>query len=313
MLRPSDLVGSPFSMLKASAWILSPLLAIVALDTLARFGDPGQMEHPGGKNGAGVYQRIINLMPPHRVYIEPFLGGGAIMRLKRPAELNIGVEIDDEVLGNFRDYVLGFVAGQIEAGLHEIDSLSLVAGLVGPGGDRAFDFVPETSGVRQNWRDVDPRQNGRRAPAFRFDCGDGIDFLRAYKFRGDELVYCDPPYLLATRSSGKLYRCEMNELHHQHLLRVIRRIPARVVISGYWSQMYASALKDWNSSGLQGDDTRARSNVSGSGSITLRLRRRSTITLSLVLAFVSASASSGKSSGGRRGSENLRHSNGRPY
>jgi DNA adenine methylase len=34
------------------------------------------MGYPGGKSGAGVYQTIINLMPPHTVYIEPFLGGG---------------------------------------------------------------------------------------------------------------------------------------------------------------------------------------------------------------------------------------------
>jgi DNA adenine methylase len=52
------------------------------------------MVYPGGKNGAGVYQTIINLMPPHDVYIEPFLGGGAIMRQKRPALLNIGLDLE---------------------------------------------------------------------------------------------------------------------------------------------------------------------------------------------------------------------------
>ena len=32
------------------------------------------MTYPGGKNGAGIYQRIINHMPPHETYIEAFLG-----------------------------------------------------------------------------------------------------------------------------------------------------------------------------------------------------------------------------------------------
>ena len=32
--------------------------------------------YPGGKSGSGVYQKLINLMPPHDVHIEPFLGGG---------------------------------------------------------------------------------------------------------------------------------------------------------------------------------------------------------------------------------------------
>lgn len=59
------------------------------------------MTYPGGKNGSGVYQAIINLMPPHRVYIEPFLGGGAIMRLKRPAIANIGVDSDDTIEHNY--------------------------------------------------------------------------------------------------------------------------------------------------------------------------------------------------------------------
>jgi len=31
--------------------------------------------YPGGKNGQGVYQRIISLIPPHDVYVEPFVGG----------------------------------------------------------------------------------------------------------------------------------------------------------------------------------------------------------------------------------------------
>ena len=195
------LVGSSFLTRGGAGgrgWILSPNLPGVdvgaGLDTLASFGDPGQMQYPGGKNAAGVYQRLINLMPPHRVYIEPFLGGGAILRLKKPAAINIGVEIDPVALESFS------------------------AALAGSGAARAI-----------------------------LHAGDGLEFLRRYKFVGDELVYCDPPYLLATRSSGKLYRCEMNEAHHQQLLRCVRRIPARVMISGYWSQMYASALKGWSS------------------------------------------------------------------
>lgn len=56
------------------------------------------MSYPGGKGGAGVYQTLINLMPPHRVYVEPFLGGGSVMRAKRPASCSIGVDADAQVL-----------------------------------------------------------------------------------------------------------------------------------------------------------------------------------------------------------------------
>src|SRR5690606_2449974 len=58
------------------------------------------MRYPGGKGK--VYQHIINLMPPHRVYIEAYLGGGAIMRHKKPAEHNLGIDIDPQVIARWQ-------------------------------------------------------------------------------------------------------------------------------------------------------------------------------------------------------------------
>lgn len=40
---------------------------------------------PGGKGQSGVVQRIIGQMPPHSVYVEPFVGSGRVFRAKRPA------------------------------------------------------------------------------------------------------------------------------------------------------------------------------------------------------------------------------------
>ena len=59
------------------------------------------MSYPGGKNGSGVYQQIINRIPPHEVYVEPFLGAGAILRMKRPASINIACDIDPDVVRRF--------------------------------------------------------------------------------------------------------------------------------------------------------------------------------------------------------------------
>jgi site-specific DNA-adenine methylase len=59
------------------------------------------MNYFGSKNGSGVYQTIINYIPPHKVYIEAFLGSGAILRYKRPAEINIGIEIDKKTIKQF--------------------------------------------------------------------------------------------------------------------------------------------------------------------------------------------------------------------
>lgn len=54
------------------------------------------MNFSGGKGG--TYQKYINLMPPHEVYIESHLGGGAIMRYKRRAKRNIGIELDPQII-----------------------------------------------------------------------------------------------------------------------------------------------------------------------------------------------------------------------
>jgi len=60
------------------------------------------MSYDGGKGGAGVYQQIINLMPPHHRYVELFLGAGSVLKAKRPAEHSIGVELDPDVLARWR-------------------------------------------------------------------------------------------------------------------------------------------------------------------------------------------------------------------
>src|SRR5687767_12605543 len=63
-------------------------------------GDDGScVRYPGGK--FRCYQKLINLMPPHRVYIETHLGGGAVLRHKAPAELSIGIDSDPAVIGAF--------------------------------------------------------------------------------------------------------------------------------------------------------------------------------------------------------------------
>lgn len=63
---------------------------------------PVFMRYPGGKGR--IYQRIINLMPPHRIYVESHLGGGAVLRHKQPALLNVGIDIDPRPLRAFSDY-----------------------------------------------------------------------------------------------------------------------------------------------------------------------------------------------------------------
>jgi site-specific DNA-adenine methylase len=59
------------------------------------------MTYKGGKAGAGVYQQIINQIPPHEVYIEPFLGGGAVLLAKKRAAASIAIDCDGDVVSRF--------------------------------------------------------------------------------------------------------------------------------------------------------------------------------------------------------------------
>lgn len=127
-------------------------------------------------------------MPPHRVYIEAFLGSGAVLRYKRPALTNIGIDLDQSSLDKLGD-------------------------------------LPNTI----------------------LRCDDAISFLSKYRFKGDELVYCDPPYLLQARLDihQRYYKHEFTDWQHKRLLKLLRRLRCMVMVSGYDSRLYREMLSDW--------------------------------------------------------------------
>lgn len=145
------------------------------------------MRYPGGKGKC--YQRLINLMPPHRVYIESHLGGGAVLRNKRPADVSIGIDIDAGVIARWR----------------------------------------ECTTVRC---------------ALVHD--DALDYLSAYAFVGDELIYVDPPYVPSTRRQSRVYRHDYSSDDHRRLLDTLKRLPCMVMLSGYDSELYEKALPHWH-------------------------------------------------------------------
>jgi site-specific DNA-adenine methylase len=76
-------------------------------------------------------------------------------------------------------------------------------------------------------------------------------FLAEYAYRGRELIYCDPPYLTYTRSSGRRYRFDYTEQNHIELLALLKRLPCHVILSGYPSALYDERLGDWQQLELQ--------------------------------------------------------------
>lgn len=147
------------------------------------------MSYFGSKGGAGVYQAIIALMPPHDTYVELFAGGGAVLLRKPPAARSVAVDLDPRPLAAIR------------AARPEVECVQASA----------------------------------------FTVLDELD----YRTAGRVLIYADPPYLHATRTSRKRYKHELTDEDHRALLLRLLLSPARVILSGYPSPLYDALLSSW--------------------------------------------------------------------
>lgn len=58
--------------------------------------------YPGGKDAAGCAERTLFHLPAHSVFVDAFLGGGAILRRKAPALRSIGIDKDPKVIDAWR-------------------------------------------------------------------------------------------------------------------------------------------------------------------------------------------------------------------
>jgi len=70
------------------------------------------------------------------------------------------------------------------------------------------------------------------------------DLITRYA-RENVFIYCDPPYILKTRS-GRIYAHEMTDNDHVKLLDLVKMHPGPVMISGYDNEIYSDILKDWH-------------------------------------------------------------------
>ena len=59
------------------------------------------MGYFGSKATTGLCQMLLGLQPPHDLYVETHLGGGALMKRKAPALRSIGIDRDRRALDGF--------------------------------------------------------------------------------------------------------------------------------------------------------------------------------------------------------------------
>jgi 16S rRNA G966 N2-methylase RsmD len=93
--------------------------------------------------------------------------------------------------------------------------------------------------------------------SYEFECDNVIEFfntcglshiesmLQSDEQQEDQLIYCDPPYLLDTRTSNTRYKNEFTKEDHERFLNAVTQLNCMVMISHYPCDLYNDALKGW--------------------------------------------------------------------
>lgn len=188
----------------------------------------GASSYPGGKSGSGVFQRLINLIPPHRVLIVPFAGKCGVTRRIRPAEHTIVIDKDPEICEWWSKWQRTARGRELE--IHNCDGIDWMR----------FHFgCTEYSDARSTvaGSSVAGSRTTRQV----------MEHLSYYCDGSDVFVFCDPPYVLSERKRGRIYDCEMTDEDHIRLLGTMTSKQAsryQIMICGYSSNLY-EPLDPW--------------------------------------------------------------------
>lgn len=189
-------------------------------DTIQR----DRSSYPGGKSGAGIFQRLINLIPRHRILIVPFAGHCGVVRNIKPAEHTIVIDQNPSVCQWWADWSRTKRGRALE--IHNCDGIEWLRfslGCTEYSAAKACDAGPG-----------DAQSSGTRA---------------THETAAEAFVFCDPPYVLSERASGRIYECELTDEDHQRFIGTVTTINAaryRVMTCGYACDLYA-ALDPWES------------------------------------------------------------------
>lgn len=210
-------------------------------------------------------------MPAHRIYVEPFGGGGSVLLRKPRSYAEVYNDLDGEIVNLFR------VARDNGDAL--IQSLQLT-----PFAREEFteSYIPTEDSLEQARRTVvrsfmgfgsnaHNRKTGFRNNSNRSGTTPAHDWANypdaligiCERLRGvvienkgaealcvqldgrDTLMYVDPPYVASTRDAGGDYRFEMDDAAHRGLANTLRCCTGMVMLSGYSCALYDELYSDW--------------------------------------------------------------------
>lgn len=219
---------------------------------------------------------IIDQMPPHRIYVEPFAGAASVLMRKPRSNVEVINDLHSRLINVFRvlrdpnqarnlERLLRLTPYSIEeyhmAREQADDPIEdarrmIVLGYQGHGSTAAASR--RLTGWRRGVRPRGPHSADEwarlpdqvawwceRLQGVYIECSDAIDVILRWDST-NTLFYIDPPYLAETRSEGaRGYAHEMSDEDHCALAEVLHSVKGMVILSGYPSQLYDELYSDW--------------------------------------------------------------------
>lgn len=218
--------------------------------------------------------QIVDLMPRHRVYVEPFAGSAAVLFAKPAAPVEVVNDLDRNVTTFFRvlrdtpDALVRalrltpyardeFAAADLaEDGITELERarrffVRTTQGhnAAGSGGRAGW-----SNGIRTKHTDATATRNlvermdqvAERLRTVVVDNRDAAEVIAAHDAE-DAVFYLDPPYLSGTRTCGRDYAHEADgEDFHRALADTLHKVRGQVLLSGYPSPLYTELYEGWD-------------------------------------------------------------------
>lgn len=229
------------------------------------------VKYPGAK--WRIADWIISMMPPHKSYLEPFFGSGAVFFRKSKSRIETINDLDGEVVNLFRCVREDAAELARRVSATPYARTEYYAAFDNPSTEDSFEQARRfllrhwqghgfRSCSRSGWKhDVNGRefdyavrywnelpgwilQAVTRLKEAQIECMDAERLIPRFN-RTDVLLYADPPYLPSTRKIKKQYAHEMTDADHVRMLELLLQHKGPVMLSGYDNEMYNMALNGW--------------------------------------------------------------------
>lgn len=84
----------------------------------------------------------------------------------------------------------------------------------------------------------------QRIKRVQIETAPAVEVIQRYD-TADTVFYVDPPYVHSARGDSAAYSYEMTDEDHEDLARVLKSVRARVVLSGYRTNLYDRLYENW--------------------------------------------------------------------